>query len=367
MSSDPLSEYEAARETLAERQAAVEEIGAQQLQQLADALDDATLLLDRYEESATGTGDFGSYIEFQSQVVELVEPLPEDLPRRDCFERYSDVLHRRALRSKEFDAARDALEGARPLRARLQKRNDAEKRVQQARRELLERRDTLETEVETLESLRAYQGIDFDAPVEQVREPIETYNEATRAAFDAFTHDAPVRELFALLETTEQYPLVPFRSPPERLTAYLETAPPGTESLHGLLELASFSASKLSHYVEDTTAFQTAVAANRTYLEALDASPLTIDWPPPSGGVLRFRARELRAVLDRFPTPDVASQARTLRALARTEEYARLSEVARAREELDEADRSRLRDGTVESELEAKRQELDRVREALRA
>ncbi|MFB6304078.1 MAG: hypothetical protein ABEH47_02845 [Haloferacaceae archaeon] len=344
------AERRQAREAVADR-------GEEDITAAADAYRQATTLLDRYEDSATGTGDFEAYVEFQEKFAGLVEGLPEDLPERDAFEAAAEAVDRRRLSDDDFAAAREALAPAAELLDLLERRDEAEERFRRARHEAREALDAVEDRIEDLERVRRLGDADLDAPVEALRDPIAAYNEAVADAFDEYERSASARALFSLLETTERYPLVDFRRPPRDLREYVAEYPAGEEPVPTLLEYADYSASKLDHYVDDPGALRARVATHRTYLERLDAAPLTVSWPPPAGDLLRMRGEELVAVVGRFADEDVVDLARTVRDLPRETDYERLREAATARAELTERQRERLREGRVEADL-------DRLREA---
>ena len=141
-------------------------------------------------------------------------------------------------------------------------------------------------------------------------------------------------------------------------------------TLHGFgayhLEFDRQSTAKLSHHIDDPRELKRRVATNRTYLERLDADPLMLDWPPESAERLRWRIEELIAVCNRFAPEDPVQRLRQLRERARdTEEYERLRNAARAREELTPEERERLASGAIEDDLENARRERERLEEAL--
>ncbi|MFB6108492.1 MAG: hypothetical protein ABEJ82_06595 [Haloplanus sp.] len=354
-----------ARTALADAEAAVEEYGESTLRSVAAAHREATGLLDRYEDRATGTGDFGAYVEFQDAFVELVEGLDDDLPRREAFERANDHVDKRRLDEDDFDRAREELQVAAELAARLEARASARDRLEQAKSAAEKRHHEFGERIDRLERLRRLGEADLDAPVERLRDPVESYDEAVAAAWEAFLAEASAREAFEVVAATENYPLVDFRQPPPELREYVETKPAGTESIPTLLEYADYSTSKLDHYVDDPAALQTRVAVHRTYLERLDAGPLSVSWPPPSAATLRYRASELVSVVARFADDEVVAAARDLRNLPDEVEYERLREAALARDELDERERERLASGAVETELAAVRRARERLEAAL--
>jgi hypothetical protein len=168
-----------------------------------------------------------------------------------------------------------------------------------------------------------------------------------------------------LLAAAESYPLVELPSPPERLREYVRTADVGTEPVSKLVELAGFSRSKLQHYVDDPKAFAAAISTNRTFLAQLSAEPLTVSWPPSPALELRWRARELVAVVSRFASEETVVRAREVHELTWTDEYERLRATAVANEKLTSEQRTRLANGEIEAELGAVRANLQKLEAVL--
>lgn len=352
------ADYEEAREQVAER-------GEHELEVLADAYDRATTLLDKYEDRATGTGDFEGFVEFQEAFDGFVDGLDDDLTHREAFEDANEKFDKRRLSSSDFAAARNALSPVADLTKLLDERRAKRENYRETHRRVVTRRNELDERIEELARLRRLGDADLDAPIGDLRTPIETYNERVREAFASFKHDASVRDILRFVEKTEQYPLVSFRSPPADLKQYIETSEEGTESLPKLLEYADYSPSKLSHYVENPDALKRNVAVHRSYLDGLDAQPLVVAWPPPPADELRFVARELISVVGRFASNETVAKLREIRAFARNERYERLRRGAKAHAEISAAERKRLAEGGVEDDLERARTERDRLAEAL--
>lgn len=358
------------RDARAEREAAADEIatyGEQSVRAVDDAVDEALGLLSRYEGSATGTGDFEAYLELQSLFVELVESLPEDLPERDRFEEANDALDQRTISESDLQHAREALSDAADVAALLEEREAAQQRVDDAEHAITQRLAAVDDRLDELERLRELDEVDLSAPTEEITEPVAAYDEAVREAFAEFRAEASARELFAFVRTTRFYPLVDFEQPPAELVEFLEDHAVGAEPLPQLLTYADYSQSKLDHYVEDTTAFRTTVPVHRTYLDRLDAEPLTVGHPPPPADELRYRARELVSVVGRFADEETVALARDLASLARRAEYDRLRQAAVAEDELTAEQREALRSGAVDDEyerLEAERETLVAALEA---
>jgi phage shock protein A len=356
-----LSEAETALEDARDR---VAEFGEAELERLAEAHEEFTALLDRYEDQVTGDGDFETFIEFQGTVETLVERLPDDLLLGETFEECDEYLQQRRLTESDFEHVREQLAPVADLASRLEEREQAHERYREARRDVRERLRELDEHIEELRRLERLGEADLDAPTERLREPIDTYDDAVTDAFEQFRREAPAREVFAFLDATTAYPLVPFQSPPDDLREYVETHDAGTEPIPQLLEYAAYSRSKLDHYVADADALKRTVATQQTYLRRLDAEPLTVDWPPPGADRLRFLCHELTAAVNRF-APDAVEQLRSVATLPRRNDYERLREAAVAESELTAAERERLRTGSVREDLDAAVAERERLQSAL--
>ena len=356
-----LADADAALQEARER---VADFGENELQRLAEAYGEFTGLLARYEEPATGDGDFKQFIKFQGNVEQFVERLDEDLLLRETFEDCDEHLQQRRLSESDFEHVREQLEPVADLAGRLDDRREAAQRYEGIRKRIRDRIHELSERIDDLERLARLGDADLDAPTERLREPVEAYNEAVRETFEEFRREAPARDVFAFLEKAEVYPLVSFRSPPEDIHNYVREHPPGTESIPDLLDYAQFSRSKLDHYVDDPDALKRAVATRKTYLRRLDADPLTIGWPPPPAAELEWRCQELTAMVNRL-APAVVESLRAVAALPRETDYQRLRESAVAASELTEEERKRLRSGAVETELAEARTTRQQLRDAL--
>lgn len=363
---EPVADLRDARAELADVEARIADHGEAAVDRVADAYDEATALLDQYLGSATGTGDFEAYVRFQEEFVQLVEDLPDDLPARDAFEAASETVEQRRLSESDFAAARSQLAPAAEIAGLVSEREQARRAVTDARRRVDRRLDEVESRIEELERLRTLGDADLDAPVAELREPIEAYNDAVTDAFATFRREESAREVLEFVAATEAFPLVAFRPPPDDLLTYVHEHEAGTEPIPQLLEYADFTASKRAHYVADPDALRTHVSVHRTYLERLDGDPLTVAWPPAQAGELAFRARELVSAVARFADEDVVAKARAVGRLTDDRErYERLRTAAEARVELTDAERDRLKTGAIEDDLAEARAERDRLREAL--
>ena len=362
---DLLAELKRADEAFERARTRVEEAGESTLKELASYRSEFTKLLARYRERATGTGDFLAYVEFEEEVSELVGGLPDDLPERDAFEAAEEALDKRRLSESDFDRADELLSPVDDLVDRLDQRREALNRYQSARRAVVSEHRTLEQEVKNLERVRELGNADLDAPVERLRDPIEAYDDAVKEAFETFTSEASTRAVLELIAKTRWYPLVEYLQPPADLKAYVDSNEAGTEPIYRLLEYAEYSRSKLSHYVDDEMALKRAVATQQTYLQRLDAEPLTVGWPPPEAGALELWTREYESIVRRFAPEPVIERLRAVRRLPAITEYDRLRDAAVALDELSENERNMIAQGIVEETLTERRARRDELSDAL--
>ncbi|WP_435146754.1 DUF7118 family protein [Halobaculum sp. P14] len=360
-----VAELRDARDRRRAAEAAVRDVGEDALEAVADAVERADGLLRRYEDSATGTGDFEAYLEFQSQFAELAESLPDDLPARDAFDAANDIVDQRRLSDADFADARDALAPARDLADRLAERERAEDAVADAERRATDRLAELDDRIDSLERLLELGAADLSAPTERLRDPISSYNDAVTDAFDRFRREEPARTVLRVVDDAASFPLVDAGPVPAELREYVESHAAGDEPVPTLLEYADYSQSKLSHYVDDTDAFRTTVPVHRTALDRLSADPYTVDWPPAPAGELRAVAGELVSVTAKFADEEVVARVRRVGRLADRDDYDRLRTAAEAEARLGPGERDRLERGGVQRELDAVRAARSTLADAL--
>ncbi len=364
---DAVDSLAAADRAYREADRAVEEIGEADLEQLAEVYDEFVELIEQYEEPASGSGGetFQAYVEFEGKLADFEESIPDNLRERETIEAAAELLDRRRLEERDFEKARDRLAPVRELVDRLDDREEFRQRYREARRNVRRRIRDLDQRIDELESLLEFAEVDFDAPIDRLREPIDHYNDRVTESFETFRRQAPVTDVLGVIGSAADRPLIDMRAPPSELRSYLRSNPVGEKPIPQLIEWTDFSRSKLGHYVEDPQTFLGRVGANRTYLDRLDADPLTIDWPPPPAEELRWRIRELVPIIDQFAGAETIGALRTVREITRDPAYSRLRETAEALETLDERDRERLASGAIERDLEAARDERERLQEAL--
>ena len=350
-----------AKDRLATVESEIESVGEDAVVDAADAYRTAIRLLARSEGSATGTGDFQAYVEFQDKFLGLVEDRDDDTPASEAFAAAGERLDQRRLSESDFEAAREDLEPAAEYVDLLDRREDAEESLAKAKRDARLYRRELDEEIDERAAWLAVGEADLDAPVEELTEPIEAYNDAVLDEFDDFYASASIAAVVDFLDRAESFPLVDFRSPPRDLREFAAESPDADEPIPTLLEYADYTGSKLDHYAEDPGLLQTTVAVHRTYLERLSGEPLTVSLPPPSPEQLRFRTRELVSLLGRFADEGTIAQLRTVRDLTRRDDYRELRRAARAHQELDADELAAVQSGAAAAELEQLRDARDRL------
>lgn len=362
---DPVDRLEQHRQELDRAQERVEEHGEAELERLQDAYEAFRETLEIYQDQVVGDeGDIQTIVEFQSQLDAAMKEVPKGVLLREVFEDCDEYLQQKWFSDDDFEHVYEQLEPIADLVSRLDDRDEALSAYRDARRRVTARARECKSEIEHLERLSELAEADLDAPTERLREPIEAYNDAVRDAFAEYKREQPAREVISFLDRMERFPLIEYRSPPADIAEYVAAEPPGTEPIPTLLDYADYSRSKLDHYVEDPDRLKHAIEGHRAYLAAIDGGPLTVDWPPPAAGTLRYRCRELTTAVNRIDSA-VVENLRRVEALPRETEYERLRNAAVARQDLSEDERERVRSGAIDEELGELRAERERLLAAL--
>ena len=364
---DPVARLKEAHEQLQQAQEQVDEFGQEELEQLAEAYNGFVALLERYEDQVVGDeGDFQTNIEFQSQIAEFTEELADDILLAETFDECNEHLKQRWFKTSHFEHVYEQLEPVADLVDRLETYEQRRTEYRNARKQLGQRIHDLEDKIATLERLVRLGDADLDAPTEQLREPIETYNEQVTDAFATFRRERSAREVLSFLDTTTAYPLVPFEKPPAELYSFVQDNPVGDEPLSKLVDYADYSRSKLDHYVDNPDQLKHIVGGQKVFLSGLDSEPLRIDWPPPSADKLRYRCRELTAVVNRLDQ-DVVETLRAVEQLPRETNYDQLRNSVMAKESLTDEERKRIQEEDIETQLSEAREQKARFIDALEA
>lgn len=382
-----VDDLRAAADRVAAAEDAIDDHGEVSVEAAADAYRNATRLLDSYADSATGTGDFTAYLQFQTEILELVDSLPDDTFAAEAFQRVSDRLDKRRLNEADFEFAREEIEAAAAAVDMLEEREAAIDAYRAARGDADERLTELREAADRLRDLQRLADVDLDLSVAPLRERVDAYNTAVRTAFERFRKTRPARELFNLLDDAAGRPLVGVDRPPRDLVEYIDSKSAGTEPLAELVEYADYSPSKLEHYVDDPGALRTSVAVHQTYLDRLDAEAFCVAWPPAEAATVRTRLDEVApfvrrlesvfegddsgdtatvddasdvddindadAVDDTGDATNIEAARRRLARFTRRDAYDRLREVAVAKNELTDDEYDRVATGAVDDDLAA--------------
>ncbi|OYR58032.1 hypothetical protein DJ70_04370 [Halorubrum halodurans] len=328
----------------------IADLGRDRVEAAADAYRRAHRVLDQYEEDAVGTGDFGSYVQFEGEFANAVD-VDDDTPAADAFAAADEAVDKRRLSESDFAAAREALEPAGDYVELLSDRDDAVDEYRRARKAATDARGELADRLEDLRGIADMADADLDADVSRLREPIEGYNDAVREGFREFYAAESARDVLDFLERADATPFVDADLPPADLREYVDEHPAGEEPIPTLLEYADYSNSKLDHYVDDVGALRTAVAVHRTFLDRIDAEPLTLDWPPAPGDELAYEIDELVPLVSRIAADETVAALRSIRDLARSDEYERLRRAAVVRDALDDEGLALIASGEIDDRV----------------
>ena len=333
----------------------ITDLGEDRVEAAADAYRRAHRVLDQYEDDAVGSGDFKSYVQFEGAFANATN-VADDALAATAFAAADDAVDKRRLSGSDFAAARDALEPAEEYVDLLTQRDEAGENYRAARKAARDARDDLADRLAELHDVADMADADLDADVDRLRDPVEGYNESVLEAFRSFYRSASARDVLDFVERADDTPFVDIDLPPPDLREYVDEYAAGEEPLPTLLEYADYSNSKLDHYVDDAGALRTAVAVHKTYLDRIDGAPLTIDWPPAPGDELAYEIDELIPLVSRIADDETVATLRSVRDLARSDEYERLRRAAEVHSALDGPELALLESGAID----------DRVREAER-
>ncbi len=337
-----------------------------QVKEVATAYRRAVSLLEDYRERATGTGDFGGYMEFRTKFTDFVEELAADLPHRADFEAARDHIDRRRLSGRNFDQAREELTEVAAVVETLESLESTREELAATRAELVDARRLLQERRNHLKDLSNVQADALDAPVDALKSPVEAYNAGIEADYRTFLDQTSSRDVLAAYHRLSYFALLDIEAPPSELESFLEEHPAGGEPVPTVREYLDFSRSKLGHYVDDPGHFVGEVGPHSAYLESLTADPFTIGWPPPARSDMQWTLRELIQAVDRFASTETISHLRELRSLCRDDQrYQHLRSAARLRQELDDDERELVVSGAVHDELESVTTTLEAVEAAL--
>ncbi|MGZ4919208.1 MAG: DUF7118 family protein [Halobacteriota archaeon] len=181
------------------------------------------------------------------------------------------------LKKRKFEAARSELDRI-PNLGLLERQRRLVEEYKKAYAAVRTRCNTVEREIATKSayygSLQRVEVASFEE-VASLESRMETYNAGVGAFLEALFKQAPAAESLKTCLDACYHPELGFPQPPrhdhaQRLLAFMQREGLGSVPLHQLIEYATYSDNKLSHYVTDTIAFRRVMEANITWLEALD-------------------------------------------------------------------------------------------------
>lgn len=336
--------------------AAVGEPTARQTRRFYDRLTD---LMDRYEEPATGTGEFQEYVAFQDALAALESDLENaDVTDPDAFQHALDRFERRIIREKDFRRARADLEAVKEVAGAVERAEQLETRLANERGRLTSRLRDLRHERSRLTDRIA----DLEAVTDVDPEPLvsarEAYNDRVREDFERFVGQAAAIEVARIGRKAQLFPLSDV--PPIRNEGALDVLVEsglGEESVPTVLEYAGYSDSKLQHYVDRPRTLRNNLPV--TWFETIDGDAFTIG-SDVSGDVVRHRAPALMKVIEPFAESETVAQLRRLRDLAVTGAYERMRRARRLADDDAPTDVADAR-----AELDAVEAAIDRVEHAI--
>lgn len=341
-----------ARSRLETATASVEAVGEDTARDTKRYYDRLVDLMDRYEESATGTGEFQEYVAFQDALADLLSDLDRaTVTDRAAFEDALDRFERRIIREKDFRRARADLEAVRDVAEAVETADRLRRRLANDRGRLSSRLRNLEHErsriVRHIDELESVSDVDPEPLVTAVRE----YNDRVRDEFTTFREEAAAIEVARVGFKARLFPLAevpPIRD--EDAIEVLASSGLGSESVPTVLEYAGYSDSKLSHYVDRPRWLREHLPVSWFETVNGDAFAIALDT---DAGVLCHRAPALAKVIEGFANPETIARLRRLRDMAVDGSYERMRRA------------HRLAENRATTDVEAARRELSAVEEAI--
>ncbi len=272
------------------------------------------------------------------------------------------------LKKRKFETATDELDRI-PVLGLLARQRWLFEEYKKAYATLRARRDNLERELATksayYSSLQRVETASFEE-VASLEARMEAYNAEVGAFLEAFFKQTPAAESLKTGLDACYHPELGFPQPlrhdhAERLLAFLQRHALGSIPVHRLLEYATYSDNKLSHYVTDTITFRQVMEANITWLEALDdvkhRAALKLSLAEP-GSSLAVKIPRMIAFLSKRDAPtDMITFLRDMQRLVTSGRYDRIRTTTTVnRDHLE-----RIQRGTHVHDLTALNEELARL------
>ncbi len=236
------------------------------------------------------------------------------------------------------------------------------------------RHDNLGREVATKSayygSLRHIEVASFEE-VASLEARMAAYNEEVGVFLESFFKQTPAAESLKAGLDACYHPELGFPQPPrhdhaQRLLAFMQREGLGSIPLRRLLEYATYSDNKLSHYVTDTTAFRQVMEANITWLEALDdikrRAALKVSLVEPGSSLIVRIPRMIAFLSKQGAPPDTITFLRDTQRLVRSGRYERI----RATTTVDRDHLAQIQQGTYTQDLTALTEEHARLADELR-
>lgn len=277
------------------------------------------------------------------------------------------------LKKRKFEAATDELDRI-PNIGLLARQRRLVEEYKKAYAAVRTRCDNVEQEIATKSayygSLQRVEVASFEE-VASLEAQVEAYNAGVGAFLEAFFRQAPAAESLKTGLDACYHPELGFPQPlrydhAERLLAFLHREGLGSIPLHQLLEYATYSDNKLSHYVTDTIAFRQVMEANITWLEALDdikrRAALKLSLAEP-GSSLTVRIPRMITFLSKHGAPtDMITSLRTMQQVVISGRYERI----RATRTVNRDHLEQIQRGTHVHDLTALNEEHARLAEELK-
>ena len=152
-------------------EARIADYGRDRVETAVDAYRRAHRALDRYEDDAVGSGDFGSYLQFRGEFGEAVDV--DDVPAADAFAAADEAVDKRRLSEGDFAAAREALAPAGELVELLEAYDDAVDEFRAARKDARDARRRLDSRLDELRDAAGIAHAHLNGAHDRLRGPVE--------------------------------------------------------------------------------------------------------------------------------------------------------------------------------------------------
>ncbi|MGZ5562495.1 MAG: DUF7118 family protein [Halobacteriota archaeon] len=208
----------------------------------------------------------------------------------DYTERFDKALA--ALKKRRFETATKELDRITVLGLLTEQRTLFDE-YKKSYVELRARCEALEAEIrEKTAYYESLQQIDVTSldKLDSLREKIAAYNDSVGTFLETSFKEAPLTDVLRISLDASYHPELNFPQPPsyknaERLLSFVVSEGFASLPLYRFIEYASYSDSKLAHYVGDTAGFRQVLESNIVWLESLvdikrhDALKISLEEP----------------------------------------------------------------------------------------